>query len=350
MHFPTMSPKSSARKSFEIITVGSTNLDLFVDTADRLFHASGASVHTKGARDSSVTVDFGSKILVNNLSFAGGGGAHNAAVNLHRLAFATGIVSVIGNDGIGESIRQILQQEGISQNLLLQKEGQSGLSIILDSAGHDRTILAYKGVADHLRSADIPLASFAGVKGVYFSSMLGESLQTEMWLMEKVYRAGAITVFNPSFYLAQQGIRSLSKALANTTLLILNKEEAYALVRASIHIAIREVIVRIARAGPNNIVVTDGPHELVAFDGSAWYHMRPPRTKVVETTGAGAAFASSCAAGFIRAKPFSFCLALGMAQSQNVVVSVGATSNLASWLLLPTQATRLLRTIRIEKL
>ena len=315
--------------AFDIITVGSTTQDVFVDTKDRLFHGAG--------RKESVCVNFGTKIIVENLSFGIGGGAFNTAVNFKKMGMNTSILSVVGDDIVKDSIKNILSKLKIDSSMIISKKGYSSYSIVLDSLGHERTILAYKGVNDNLNFSDVDLKKFSNVKCVYFSTMLGESFNTVSKLIKMMHEKNIITVFNPSIYLANQGIKKLKNILKYTSLLIFNKEEAYSMVKNNDANKLNdlqdiiEAVRKIHSYGPQNIVVTDGANEIVGFDGQNFYRVKPPSTKVVETTGAGDAFASTFTTAFMKGYSFELCLCAGIVQSQNVISDIGSTSNLESW-------------------
>ncbi len=327
--------------AFDIIVVGSTTQDVFVDTKDKLFHPTGKS--------NCVTVDFGSKILVENLSFAVGGGAHNAAVNFQKLGLQTSVLSVVGDDVVAATMRKSLESHKVDTSLLVQKKGASSYSIILDSFGRERTILAYKGVNDDLLFSDIPLKRFAGVKCIYCATLLGKSFATEQKLMQHMFAQGALTVFNPSQYLASKGISVLRKILRYTNLLIFNREEAYALVGVPLSTKIESVLEKIMFQGPQHIIITDGPRALYATDGNYLYTLCPTKIRVVETTGAGDAFASSFTTAFLRGLPFDVCLCIGLLQSQSIISHFGATNKLLSWEELVHKARVLRKRVKISE-
>ena len=316
--------------AFDIIVVGSTTQDVFVDTKNALFHNTG--------RQDCVRVDFGSKILVENIRFAVGGGAHNTAVNFQRMGFKTAVVSVVGNDTVGATIQKTLAHEGIDTSFLVKKQGHSSYSLILDSLGRERTILAYKGVNDDLSLSDIALKKLDAAQCVYFSTMLGHSFNTQQKLILRMHARGILTVFNPSYYLAAQGLSKLKKFLRSTNVLIFNREEASALSGASSATPIEKILRTLSQYGPQHIIITDGRHPLFGYDSTFFYRLQPTPCHVVETTGAGDAFASSFTAAFLRGFPFDVCLCVGLAQSQSVITHSGATNRLLDWKTLMTLA------------
>ena len=204
---------------YDVITVGSATVDAFVQTGSQLFRKSNVGT------DNCVSVPFGSKILIENIKFDVGGGGTNTAVALSRLGLKTSFLGKIGMGQNSERVIRLLQKEGVDVSLVVRSKDRTGFSIILDATGHDRTILAFKGSNNKLRYDEIK-KSLLRTKWFYFSSMVGESLETLKKLALYAKRHNIKIVFNPSSYLAKKGSTYLSGILDNTNILVLNREEA----------------------------------------------------------------------------------------------------------------------------
>jgi len=75
-------------------------------------------------------------------------------------------------------------------------------------------------------------------------------------------------------------------------------------------------------------VITDGKKGAHAYNGINTYKITPGKQKIVETTGAGDAFASGVTAGLIIKKDLEYALKLGQAEAENVIMHIGAKENL----------------------
>ena len=113
--------------------------------------------------------------------------------------------------------------------------------------------------------------------------------------------------------------------LRNLDVLVLNKEEALALLNknAGIPALLKQLsaLVRIP-------VITDGKNGAFATDGTLLYSLKPRSIKVVETTGAGDAFGSGFVAGQMLGKNIPESLRLGQAQAEGVLSAIGAKNRL----------------------
>ena len=287
---------------FDIVTFGSNVIDVFVNT----------DIHENKKL---ISYPIGSKILIKDLRFDIGGGGTNTAVAFSRLGLKTSYIGKIGNDENGNKILNLLKKEKIK--FLGSKEGNTGYSIILDSKEHNRTILTYKGVNNNLKLNEIKKVK---TKWLYYSSLLGESFKTQLKLAKLL---NAKLAFNPSDYLIKR--YNLKSVLKLTDVLILNKEEASMLVKKG------DLLKSLHKLGPKIICITNKNGDIVCFDGSKKYRLKPNKIKVVERTGAGDAFASTFVAGLIKNLGIERSLRLGLKNAESVIRHFGAKNKLLRW-------------------
>lgn len=255
-----------------------------------------------------------------------GGGGTNTAVAFARLGFRTGWLGVLGDDEHGSMVQRQLHEESV-QLLGKKKNGMTGYSVILTSLQPDHVPLVYKGVNDRLAMQDVPFSRLQ-TRWFYFSAMLGQSLRTMLQLAQFAKKRHIPYAFNPSIYLAEQGMAPLRQLLEGCTVLVLNKEEAQALAGSRQHG--RELLRKLHRVTGGSIVVTDGSKGAHATDGRLCYRLKPRKTHVVETTGAGDAFASGVVAGLLLKNDLAFGLRLGQAEAAAVIQHQGAKEKLLS--------------------
>ncbi len=306
---------------YDIITVGSATVDVFAHTKSELI-----KIKTSSSEEDLIAYPSGSKILIKELRFTTGGGGTNTAVSLARLNHKVAYLGSLGNDENGKKILDLLKKEKIDFIGKLTKD-ITGYSIILDSIEHDRTILTYKGANNKLKFSSIKQKKLK-TKWFYFSSMVSESFKTLEKLVEFAKKNNIKIAFNPSTYLAEKGKGYLKKILVRTTILILNKEEASLLVgKNNMKIMLNDLY----KLGPEIIVITDGKKAIYAFDGKIVYVLIPNKIKVVETTGAGDAFASAFLSGIMKKNDIEFALKMGLANSESVITHSGAKNKLLKY-------------------
>lgn len=295
---------------FDIVCFGSATVDAFVNT-------------DIAEKNNFFSYPAGAKILIKELKFEIGGGGTNTAVAFSRLGFRTGCICKLGTDGNEEMILKCLRKERVKFLGNVEKNSKSGYSVILDSKGGDRTILTYKGANDEINLDDIRKFK---TKWIYFSSLLGKSLETQKKLANTLKKNGVKIAFNPSSYLIKN--ENLLPLLRLTDILILNKEEAEMLLAKNSDKKEKDLSRGIYALTKGIVVITDKDKIVFAYDGKKKYSIVPHKIKVVERTGAGDAFASGFVAGTIVGKSIGECLKLGLRESESVIRSFGAKNNL----------------------
>jgi sugar/nucleoside kinase (ribokinase family) len=84
--------------------------------------------------------------------------------------------------------------------------------------------------------------------------------------------------------------------------------------------------------GPKIVVVTEGSKGVAAYDGIDIYTLPAYNVKVVNTAGAGDAFASGFLAGILHKQDISHALELGNANASSVVQYFGTKNKLLSYI------------------
>ncbi|HLC84565.1 MAG TPA: carbohydrate kinase family protein [Candidatus Nanoarchaeia archaeon] len=297
---------------YDIVTIGSGTVDVFVDTDKKELRKH------QGHED--VCYGVGSKQLIKGLTVSTGGGGTNTAVAFSRYGLKTGWVGAVGDDVHGCNILDNVKKEGVDF-LGAVKKGHSGYSVILVGLHHDRSILAYKGVNDTLRANDIKKKAFH-TKWFYIGSMMGNSFDTAVSLVKQARAKGIRYAYNPSTYQSQWGLKRLAPLLSGCDLLVLNKEEANLLCKTkgrSGH-ELFPVLTYYAK----RVIITDGARGAEAFADGTHYMVYADKSPVVETTGAGDAFASGVLCGLIDGWDFASSLRIGYAQATSVLRAIGA--------------------------
>lgn len=310
---------------YDIITIGSATVDVFANTTSEL-----VKFITPEGENDFIAYPSGSKILINDIDFLIGGGGTNTAVSFSRLGFKTGFLGKLGEDENAYKVLHLLETEHI--DFLGTREGQTGYSIILDSIENDRTILTFKGGNNKLRIDEVDFSKLK-TKWLYSSSMVGTSFQTLQNIIHHVHENNIKIAFNPSSYQAKQGLDALRFIVERCTVLIMNVEEAKLLLSKKEFQTKtpKELAQALAIVPGLTVVLTNGPSGAVCYHKGEYYSITPsPNLKVVETTGAGDAFASGFVSGLMYSLTIPDSLKLGMIQAENVITSIGAKNILQS--------------------
>ncbi len=307
---------------YDVISVGSATIDVFASTE----FSEIIDIKEPTHKTELLAYPLGSKIIIKKILFSTGGGGTNTAVSFSRLGLRTAWLGKLGRDANADTVISDLKKEKID---ILGKKGKgiTGYSVILDSIEDDRTILTYKGANDTFSFHDIPLNKIKA-KWFYFCSMMGSSYSVLEKLAVYAKKKNIKIAFNASSYLAKKGTSYLGKLLAMVDVFVLNNEEAAILVGYN---PAHELALKIHALGPKIVVITMGDDGALAYDGSYLYLIAGGKVKVVETTGAGDAFASAFVAGLIKKNDIEFALRLGKANAESVITHHGAKNKLLKY-------------------
>ncbi len=307
---------------YDVITVGSATVDALVRTEF------SEMIHDKKNKEC-IAYPAGSKILMKELVLTTGGGGTNTAVALARLGHKVAFLGKVGSKYNSTMVIKELKKEKVGTSLIVRsKTGRTGYSIVLDSKKHDRTILAFKGSNNDLRFNEIRIKKLKA-KWFYFSTMMGESFKTLEKLADYAKKHHIKIAFNISSYLAKKGKNYLKSILKKTDILVLNKEESELLVGRG---SMESMLKRLTVLGPETAVITNGKKGVyVLQNDDDFYYGKPNNVKVVETTGAGDAFASSFLSGIIKRNDIEFAIRLGITNAESVIQHHGAKEKLLAY-------------------
>jgi ribokinase len=301
---------------YDIITVGSATVDVFAHTDPTQSEVLNVHHHKD------IAYPLGAKILIKELHLFVGGGGTNAGVAFSRMGLKTAFLGKIGKDDNGKTISDCLFMEKVD---FIGTYGTiSGYSVILDSVKEDRTIFTYKGCNDELHVSDVDF-KIIDSKWLYLSSMMKDSFSTQCRIAHYAARKGVKIAYNPSLYMVKTGPGHIKKILTRTEILIFNKDEAKVLLNEDTD-NMFTLLVGVAKLGPKMVIITDGKNGAYCYNSydETVYSALPGRVTVVETTGAGDAFASGFVAGIILGKSIEIALKAGMLNAESVIAHLGS--------------------------
>jgi len=303
---------------YDVVAIGSATVDQFADTDSELIRIDTPTTHER-----LIAFPLGSKILIKQLTLSTGGGGTNCAVSLARLGLNTAYLGKIGDDGNGEFVVRKLADEKI--DFIGPRDGQTGISVILNSFAQDRTILAYKGANNNLLLDEIKPFD---TRWVYLSSMLERSFET---VTDLICQHSFRVAFNPSNYQAEMGYKALSRLIDRVEILVMNLEEACKFLQLEYRTRpdARTLLKEMAKLPPRIFVITDAAEGVHVYDREYYYHGLPaPDLRVLETTGAGDALASTFTAACILGESTRDAIHLAMTNAESVLQHRGAKEKL----------------------
>jgi ribokinase len=299
---------------FDVITLGSATEDVFAKAEADLI-----TIKSPTGESELLAYPLGSKIRMKALDFQIGGGGSNTAVSFSRLGFKTAYLGCLGKDGTAREVLSLHNKEKVAF-IGYQDNVRTNFSVILDSMENDRTILTYRDAGNKLNYAKVNKAKIHA-RLMYSSSVEEEGFRTLVKLAKLCKERDILVAFNPGTYNAKQGMAAIKPLAKNLDILVLNKDEAKSITGKD---DLQSMFKAFRNLGVGIIAITDGKNGSHALFGDTMYSTLPAKVKVVETTGAGDAFASAFCAGILMKNDPVFALKLGMIQAESVIQYKGA--------------------------
>ena len=265
----------------------------------------------------------GAKLGVDEVVFATGGNAMNAAVTFARQGLESEFMGIVGAEPAGQAVLNALDNEGIATHHVVQDERfQTSYSTILLAPNGERTILNYHGTRLHDNGAPLDLHAVEHADWLYLSSIGSMTLLEK--LVTKAAKAGVQVALNPSGAELAEAAK-LRTVLEDVSVLLVNKEEMQQIVEG-------RTLEELVRHGANlvrTVVVSDGPRGVMATDGQKIVKAGMYEdVKVVDRLGAGDAFGSGFVAWHAAGKSLEDAITFASANATSVVTKVGATAGI----------------------
>lgn len=298
-----------------ILSIGKSTQDVFLESSKNFQpHESKGVLYER--------LPLGQKLDLDNVTFATGGNATNAAVTFARQKLHSKYMWYIGTDIASEVIIQELDREGVDTTPVIQDETfRASYSVILLASSGERTILNFHGSKPPV-GHQINLDEINEVDWVYVSSLGDIELLGK--IVNQAVEHGVKVMLNPAgSELAEP--EKLRAILEDVEVLIMNKEEAQQVVEGRS----LEELVRHGHHYCPVVIVSDGPHGAVATDGktvvSAGMYDNVP---VVDRTGGGDAFGSGFLSYWSQGRSLKESIIFASANSTSVVAEIGAKAGI----------------------
>ena len=231
------------------------------------------------------------------ISTQGGGAAANVASWLSVSGTAAHVIARVGDDAAGQTVLSELDKYGVAHSQTVIPGANTGVVIVLVDALGERTMFPDSGANSGLSLADLP--PLDEITAVYISGyplVNPKSRAGALDILRAVKERGLPVIFDPSTVgvLLEVGLNQVREWLALVDVVILNEEEAHFLSGKNNPI---EAAAELLKKTPLVVIKRGGNGALAQARGSAVVQIPAVETEVLDTTGAGDAFA----AGFILA-------------------------------------------------
>ncbi|MBI4837399.1 MAG: carbohydrate kinase family protein [Candidatus Portnoybacteria bacterium] len=327
---------------FDVVTFGSATRDIFVRSKDFKIIESPDFVTGKG-----LAVNAGSKVYVDELIFASGGGGTNTAATFVSQGLKVAYVGLVGNDSSGKEIVAELKKIGVICDFVKDTDkADTPVSIILSAPGKpaprpvrrsfneggslgeggERSILVYEGASHLLAPEDVPWSVIGESKWLYLSGLSGESSKVFAPIINFAEKNDIKMAVNPGHDQLTRDLNLLRSLLNKINILIVNQEEASII--AGIDYQKEELFKKLDELADGVVVMSKGPNGVAVSDGKTIYRAGIPESGYVDRTGSGDAFGSGFVSAIVRGENIESAIQLGTANATSVVQKIGAKNGI----------------------
>lgn len=307
--------------NYDVVSVGSAVLDIFMKS-DKFRVVQSGDIPGGIA----MCEVYGGKMEVEEVQIVSGGGATNTAVSFARKDLKAAVVAEMGNDPQSLLIHRDLEEAQVDTRFLVQEQGETtAVSVVLIADDGGRSIMVHRGAAAMLTKHDLPIEELE-TRWLHISSLGGNMalLKTLLtWAKNKKVRVS----LNPGMKeIAHKD--KLTALLSLVEILFLNRDEAKELWGIDYR---DDNLWKSNQPLPGAYVsvLTDGANGgKVSINGKVSFYDGVKMKRVVDSTGAGDAFASGMIAGVLYGKTYEQAVEWGVKNATSVLKHIGAKKGL----------------------
>ncbi len=262
----------------------------------------------------------GEEVGVIDVKGCPGGSAANTIAGLARLGLSTGFIGIVGDDVEGKMVVDDFVAEGVDVSRVRRVKGSTGIALAVVDEQGERALYVHPGVNDALSIDDEDVDYASNAQFIHTSSFVSaEQLEMQKRLMNKTK---AKVSFAPGMLCFRFKFDALKPIIARCHVVFLNEAEVRSLTGAG-HKKGSKILLD---AGAEMMVVTLGKKGCYIANESIY--MAPPKAEVVDTTGAGDAFAAGFLYGLLRGENMKRCGELGNIVASSCIGKYGARDGL----------------------
>lgn len=350
----------------KILTIGGATQDMFAH-----FESTDIELLEKANNRLFLLFEEGTKVEIDQLNYASGGGATNSAVGLKQLGYEVATVCKVATDNAGDYVLKDLHKFGIDTSMTVTTNaGTTGVSFIIPAPSGNRVIFVHRGVNGTLTEQEIPLKKLHTYDGLYITSLAGATATLLPLIVQHAQKNRTtkkpLIANNPGKGQLTGDIGALENALKNIDIFILNAHEARVLLETlsaaskectkrllalkPYHesapcpdllknlvtlqekcLDIRHFFKEILRHGPKIVVVTNGAEGVYAATQKKIYFHKALPIEVVNSVGAGDSFGSCFFGSLLDGRAIEEALAFGTITSSSVLSTPTAKKGFLSF-------------------
>ncbi len=261
-------------------------------------------------------------VFAENFHVGAGGSAANFAVASKRLGAEAYVVAVLGRDLLSEIYLRSLRRSGVNTDGLIRADLPTGIVLILHEKGAQRRMITFRGAnallnEENLRKKENLLKS---CDLVHVTSVMRTSLEAVLRIVKGIS-------WDPGIKIIHEVGTDILRYLKDVRRLFVNLREAQLMTGESDPVRAAKFLARFSE----EVVVKLGSQGAIACSKGKIFKERAFEVEVLDTTGAGDAFAAAYSISRLRGRDVREALVHANAVAALKITRIGAQEGLPSW-------------------
>ncbi len=279
-----------------------------------------------------------------------GGSCANAIYGLAKLGIKTGFVGAVGDDYEGERVLLQMQKVKIDTSKIksLSKVATSKIFVFIDRNG-ERVMYSLPGASNKFKGNTRDISWLSKSKYVLLSSIAGGAqLQFQKKIVTEIHKTTRIVYMPGALYL-KYDFSKLKDIITKSFIIILNRREIQQLTNCDYHSGAQLLVEK----GCCTVAVTLGAAGCFIYDGrisSLVSSPKLPKNRIVDSTGAGDAFAAGLIFGLLNDRSLSDAAVFGNIAARCCIQGLGARTSLPDKRLLNSETRKYTKQLKIKNI
>ncbi len=257
-------------------------------------------------------VELDGEMYIEEVKKIPGGSALNFAIKTSLNGLNSGIIAKIGNDYHGEIILDELSKKNIETSRIEKIDNSTGMAFISVDGTGKRSIYSFMGANEELNLSKDDFE--------YINSAAITHLSGTYWEVAYAAAKHSNTLsFAPGALLSTFGLDKLEPVLANTDILFLNEKEVKILTGLELN---KGVDILIENDIPL-VVITLGDKGSILYSQKEIIKCPAKPIPVLDTTGAGDAFAAGFISQWLKKQSLNSCLKFATSSAADCIGKLG---------------------------
>lgn len=253
-----------------------------------------------------------------------GGSAANTIAGLAGLGLRTGFIGAVGDDTDGRVMLKDFELRGVDTKGVSTLPERTGFIIGFVDAEGERTLYPHPGANNELKFSKKQLDYAQSANFLHLSSFVDDLQFSVQKKLVSLLPKNVKISFSPGGLYSRKGLTTLLPIIRRSHIVFLNEDEIKELTGKGYVAGSRMLI----EHGAKMVAVTLGARGCFVSDGRHEHTIPAEKVRVVDTTGAGDAYAAGFLYALIKGKNIKEAGILGNKTASSCIKNLGARTGL----------------------